>query len=57
MYLTKFHAHAKLKTKLWFCTKCSLCRLIDVHGASLYIVAANALGAARKLKVIHSVIT
>jgi hypothetical protein len=31
--------------------------LLEVHGASLYIVTVCAVGAASKLKVIHSVIT
>jgi hypothetical protein len=31
--------------------------LLDVHGASLKVVTAHAVGAAGKLKDIHSVIT
>jgi hypothetical protein len=31
--------------------------LLDVHLASLYVVTAHVVGAANKLKVIHSVIT
>jgi hypothetical protein len=53
--INALQAHDNLDVNILPSVHCA--GLLNVHGASLYVAAANALGAAGKLKVIHAVTT